>query len=62
MAIQRACKSCKAVYEGQQCPLCGSSENVEAFKGKIVIINPEQSEIANNVKIKKKGNYAIKLG
>jgi RNA polymerase subunit RPABC4/transcription elongation factor Spt4 len=28
----------------------------------MIILNPEQSEIAKNLSIKQKGNYAIKLG
>lgn len=59
----KACKKCKAVVEsGARCPLCGSEELADSFKGKLVIMNPEESEIAKNVKITKKGTYAIKLG
>ncbi len=62
MAAQKACKLCKAVYEGSKCPGCGSEDAAENFKGKVVIIHPEQSEIAKNLKISKKGMYTIKLG
>ncbi|MBI3334296.1 hypothetical protein HYZ97_02320 [Candidatus Pacearchaeota archaeon] len=62
MAMQKACKACKAIYEGNPCPQCGANEPVESFKGKVAVVNPEQSEIATNLKIKKKGSYAIKLG
>ncbi len=64
MTTQKTCKKCKAIYEGTQCPGCGASseESVETSKGKIVILSPEQSEIAKNVKITKKGTFAIKLG
>ncbi len=31
------------------------------FKGRLVIMNPEQSEIAKNLKITKKGTFAIKI-
>lgn len=30
------------------------------WKGKVVILNPEESDIAKNLKIKKKGEYAVK--
>ncbi|MEK6890211.1 MAG: transcription elongation factor subunit Spt4 [Nanoarchaeota archaeon] len=63
MAVQRACKSCKSIFEGAgRCPSCGGEENTETFKGKIVIVNPETSEIAKNLKYTKKGSYAVKLG
>ncbi len=48
------------IYEGDKCPGCGSQEYGEEFKGRTVIINPENSEIAKNLKISKKGSYAIK--
>lgn len=62
MATERACKSCKFVYEGAgKCPKCGSEENVESFKGKVVVLKPEESEVAKNLKIKEKGTYALKV-
>ncbi len=62
MAKEKACRQCKAIYEGSACPQCGSHDSVDAFKGKVEVLNPEQSEIANNLKIKKKGSFTIKLG
>ena len=60
--VQRACKSCKFIFEGHRCPNCGSEEHVDSFKGKLIVIDPEKSEIAKNLKITKKGVYAFKLG
>jgi len=60
MAKERACKICKTLFEGDRCSKCGSNEFTEGWKGKIIIINPEQSEIAQKLKIKDKGKYAIK--
>ncbi|MEK6928947.1 MAG: transcription elongation factor subunit Spt4 [Nanoarchaeota archaeon] len=57
----KACGKCKLIVTELKCPKCGSEELVENFKGKVQIINPEQSEIANNLKIKEKGSYAIKI-
>ncbi len=63
MAVQRACKHCKAIFEGAgKCPQCGGEDNTETFKGKIVIVNADNSEIAKNLKYTKKGSYAVKLG
>lgn len=61
--VQKACRLCKAVVEeGGKCPLCGSEELTESFKGKVTILNPEKSEIAKNIGQTKKGKFAIKLG
>ncbi len=51
---------CNRIFEGDKCPACDSKEFSESFKGRIVILNPEKSEIANKLKIKGKGNFAVK--
>jgi len=61
MAKEKACKNCKLVYEGDTCPNCGKKEISDTFKGKVEIVNPEKSELAKQLKINKKGLYAIKV-
>lgn len=58
---KKACKSCKKIYEGEKCPECGAKEATAEFKGKIIILDPEKSEIAQKISIKKPGSYAIKI-
>ena len=60
MAKQKACRICNSIYDGDKCPKCNSKEFTESFKGRIVILNPEKSEIAQKLNKKDKGNYAIK--
>lgn len=60
MAKQKACKICKKIYDGEKCPICESKESTDSFKGKVYILNPEKSEIAQRLKIKNKGDFAIK--
>lgn len=61
MAKEKACKKCKAIFEsGSKCPKCGSEEITDAHKGKVVVVNPENSEIAKKLKIKDKGTFAVK--
>lgn len=63
MAKEKTCKACKSIYEGaDKCPSCGSEEFSETHKGHIAILKPDESDIAKNLKLAKKGNYAIKLG
>ncbi len=61
MGKEKACKHCKTIYEGSECPNCGSKDVSENFKGKVEIMNAEKSEIAGHLKIHKKGTYAIRL-
>ena len=60
MAKEKACKICKRIYEGDKCPKCESKESTEGWKGRVVILNAEESEVAKKMKIKEKGTYAIK--
>ncbi len=57
----KACKKCRFIFEeGERCPKCGSNAFTENWKGKVEIINPEQSEIAKQLKLAEKGIYTIK--
>lgn len=61
MAKAKACKICNTIVEhGEKCIKCDSRELTESFKGRIVILNPEKSEIAQKLNLKDKGNFAIK--
>jgi len=58
--MNKVCKQCNRIYEGNKCPGCGSQEYNEDLKGRIIILDPEKSEIAKKLKIEKKGDYALK--
>ena len=60
MGKQKACRICNMIYEGEKCPNCDSKESVESFKGKMIVLDSEKSEIAQKLKIKGKGTFAIK--
>jgi RNA polymerase subunit RPABC4/transcription elongation factor Spt4 len=60
MPKPKACKICNTIYEDDKCPKCESREFTDNFKGRIVVLNPEMSEIAPKLKLKSKGNFAIK--
>jgi len=57
---EKACKICNMIYEGDKCPNCSSQEHIEEIKGRLVILDADNSEIAKNLKINKKGDYAIR--
>ncbi len=61
MPKPKACKLCSTIIEsGDKCPNCGSKELTESFKGRVVILNPEKSEVAKKLNLKEQGNFAIK--
>lgn len=61
MPKTKACKICKSIHEEENCPKCGSKEKTEGFKGRIVVLNPEKSEIAKKLNLHETGNFAIKI-
>jgi len=60
MAKQKACKNCNRIHETEKCQVCGSDDSTESFKGRIVVLSPEKSEIAKKLKLSEKGNFALK--
>ena len=59
----KACRNCKAVVPENttQCPYCGSTDFTDEWRGLIVIINPEKSNLAKKLGIKNKGMFAIEV-
>jgi RNA polymerase subunit RPABC4/transcription elongation factor Spt4 len=58
---EKACLNCKTIYFGDKCPSCDATPATETFKGRLHVFNAEKSELANRLKIKKEGEFAIKL-
>jgi len=58
---QKVCKKCKVMVDGDTCPICQGNTLVESWKGKIIVLDSEKSEIAQRIGIKQKGTYALKI-
>jgi len=58
---KKACSKCKAFVDGGECPLCKGKQFTTAWKGRVYIIDDENSMIAEKASIAKKGEYAIKI-
>ncbi|MFH0859740.1 MAG: transcription elongation factor subunit Spt4 [Candidatus Altiarchaeota archaeon] len=56
----RACKSCKRLMEDEKCHDC-KTNTTQYWTGYMAIIDPETSEIAKRMDIKKPGQYALKV-
>lgn len=61
MAKLRACKKCRAITDSGHCPICKGNQFSESWKGRIIVLN-EESEIAKKLKLKGKGEFAVKVG
>lgn len=59
--IERVCKSCKVITTKKECPVCKGTNFGVTWYGKIIIIDPEKSEIAKEAGIKIPGSYALRI-
>jgi len=59
--MKKVCKKCRFFVEGPECPLCRTSNFTETWKGRMIILDAEKSEIAKKVGLKSKGEYAVKV-
>ncbi|MEW6295453.1 MAG: transcription elongation factor subunit Spt4 [Candidatus Diapherotrites archaeon] len=58
----KACRECrKVIEEGEKCPNCGSTAFTTFWRGYVIIIDPEKSEIAKKMGIQTIGKHALRL-
>ena len=58
---KKVCKKCKIFVEGSECPICKSNQFSNNWQGRLYIVDPSKSMIAQKIDIKAKGEYAIKV-
>ncbi len=61
MIVEYACKKCHRIIRGKKCPHCGSGEVTQNWKGLVVILDPENSKVAEAMKIETSGEFAIRV-
>ena len=59
--VEKACKKCKRITTKRKCPTCGSQELSMHWVGLLIILDPDKSEIAKEMKIEMPGRYALKV-
>ena len=61
MSRRKVCKNCKVFVDGAECPFCKGNQFVTNWKGRLFILDPEKSFIADKVEAKHAAEYAIKV-
>ncbi|MCL4383080.1 MAG: DNA-directed RNA polymerase subunit E'' [Candidatus Marsarchaeota archaeon] len=61
MSEQKACKKCRLIINGTQCPICGSKDLSTKWDSYIIIINSEKSKIAEKLELKFNSMFAINI-
>ncbi len=59
----KACRNCKALVEMdvKKCPVCGSENFTKFWRGMLIVVDPEKSEMAKLMNIKYPGKYAVAI-
>lgn len=59
----KACRSCRYLVDKDMeiCPMCGSKDFTDEWSGVIIVIKPEDSEIAKRLELIHRGRFAIKI-
>lgn len=58
---EKACKNCRMISAGPVCPNCKSTNLSDDWTGLVIVIDPNNSEIAKKMVIKTSGKYAIRV-
>ena len=57
----RACRTCKNISDQNICPICKGTEFSDDYSGLLVVLDPENSILAEKLKTEEAGNYALKI-
>lgn len=58
---RKVCRKCKLFVEKDVCPICKGNQFSDNWKGRMYILDAEKSEVAKNVGLNVKGEYAVKV-
>jgi len=58
---KKVCRKCKIFVEGSECPACKGNQFSTSWQGRLYIVNPNKSIIAEKIGMKAQGEYAIKV-
>lgn len=61
MTKEKVCKNCKLFVEGNVCPVCKENQFSTVYQGRLNILDSNKSYVAQQMAIKEKGKYAIKI-
>ena len=55
-----ACTVCKLISDKDQCPNCGNTTS-DNWSGLLIIVDPEESELAHEMNIEVPGEYCLRV-
>lgn len=58
----KACRNCHFLTKESVCPSCKSQEFTDKWKGFVMVLDADRSQVAKQLGAKLPGKYALKLG
>ncbi len=58
---EKACTECHSLTKKDRCPVCNSSSLSDEWSGLVIILDVEESKIAEQIGAEEPGRYAIKV-
>ncbi|MFH1780262.1 MAG: transcription elongation factor subunit Spt4 [Candidatus Micrarchaeota archaeon] len=58
--VEKACKKCRTIVEGEVCPLDGNTDLTRSWEGYILLFNPS-NDIGKALGVNAPGKYALKI-
>ena len=58
---RKACKKCKLFVDGETCPLCKGNQFVNNWRGRLTVLDPKHSIVAQKTGHDAVGEYTIKV-
>ncbi len=59
--MPRACRTCKIITDENVCPICKGTELSDDYSGLLIVLDPENSILAEKLEAKEAGSYALKI-
>ena len=59
--MPRACRTCKIITDENACPVCRGTELSDDYSGLLIVLDPENSLLAEKLEAKEAGSYALKI-
>jgi len=59
--VPRACRTCKVITDENVCPICKGTELSDDYSGLLIVLDPENSLLAEKLEAKEAGSYALKI-
>jgi DNA-directed RNA polymerase subunit E" len=57
----RACRTCKNISEDSICPVCRGSEFSDDYSGLLIVLEPDNSLLAEKLETNEPGAFALKI-